>query len=184
MPLAPYVKNPTTSMTALAELQKSKKLKTIKISPTYSGVRPAYQDVSKLADSKGEKYIVLAKCIFKPATISKPKAELVNETKPLDLTFIAKTLINLKTVVPKKYHKFFDVFSKEVSDTLLPHSKYNHRIHLLEKYKDHSNSFLSKMFEPKLQFVKKFLKEHPKKEFIKASSAPCHNPEIDNFGSW
>ena len=29
------------------------------------------------------------------------------------------------------------------------------------------------MSEPKLQFVKKFLKKHLKKEFIKASSAPC-----------
>ena len=29
------------------------------------------------------------------------------------------------------------------------------------------------MSEPKLQFVKKFLEEHLKKGFIKASSAPC-----------
>ena len=29
------------------------------------------------------------------------------------------------------------------------------------------------MFEPKLQFVKKFLEEHLKKGYIEASSAPC-----------
>ena len=76
-------------------------------------------------------------------------------------------------MVPKKYHKFLNVFSKDVSDTLLPHSKYDHQICLLEGYKNHGNSLLSKMSEPKLQFVKKFLKEHLKKGIIEASSAPC-----------
>ena len=85
----------------------------------------------------------------------------------------AKAPTNLKTVVLKEYHKFFDVFSKEALDTLLPHSKYNYQIRLMERYKDHGHSPLSKMLEPKLQFVKKFLEEHLKKGFIKASSAPC-----------
>ena len=35
----------------------------------------------------------------------------------------AKAPINSKTVVPEEYHEFFDVFSKEALDTLLPHSK-------------------------------------------------------------
>ena len=226
MPSAPHVKNPSTSATAPAEPQKPQKLKklkklkksikSIKIPPAIPSVRSAYWVVSKLADSKGKKYVVLAKCILKPATISKPKIELVNETKPLDLAFIsaapfqylakqknveifavsmrdiknklnailmknieyqlnktAKALTDPKTVVPKEYHKFLDVFSKEAFDTLLPHSKYNHQIHLLESYRDHGNSPFSKMSEPKLQFVKKFLKEYLKKGFIKASSAPC-----------
>ena len=55
-----------------------------------------------------------------------------------------------KTVVPKEYHKFLDVFSKKALDTLLPHSKYDHQIRLLERYKDHGNSLLSKMSESKL----------------------------------
>ena len=190
-----------------------KKSKPIKISPAIPGIQPAYQSINKLADSKGEKYIILVKHILKPTTIFKPKAELVNETKPLDLAFIgaalfqylakqknmeifavsmqdienelnaismkdieyqlnktARTSTDPKTMISKEYHKFLDVFSKEAFDTLLPHSKYNHLICLLESYRDYGNSFLSKMSESKLQFVKKFLKEHLKKGFIKASS--------------
>ena len=91
MPLALHMKNSTTSVTAPSELQKSKKskkLKPIKISPAIPGVQPAYQSISKLTDSEGEKYVILAKRILKPATIPKPKAELVDETKLLDLAFI------------------------------------------------------------------------------------------------
>ena len=216
------MKNLTTSVTAPAEPQKTKKskmlkkLKPIKIPPAISGVRPAYQGVSKLADSKGEKYVVSAKCILKPAMIPKPKAELVDKTKLLNLAFIstasfqylakqknieifavfirdienelnailmkdieyqlnkmAKTPIDPKTIISKEYHKFFDVFSKKASDTLLSHSKYDYQICLLERYRDHGHSFFSKMSESKLQFVKKFLEKHLKKRFIKASSAPC-----------
>ena len=166
--LALHVENPTTSATASAEPQKSKKSKKIKISPAISGVRPAYWDVSKLADSEGEKYVVPAKCILKQMT-TKPKAEPINETKSINLVFIgaapfqylakqkdvkifvismqdiknelnvilmknikyqlnkiAKTPTDPKTVILKEYHKFLDIFSKEISDTLSSHSKYNH----------------------------------------------------------
>ena len=95
MSLAPYVENSNTSATAPAKPQKpqkSKKLKklikSIKIPSAISGVRLAYQVVSKLADSKGEKYVVPVKRILKPATIPKPKAKLVDKTKLLDLAFI------------------------------------------------------------------------------------------------
>ena len=195
--LAPYVKNPTTSVTALAEPQKSKKSKKskeskpIKITPAISDLRPAYWGISKLADSEGEKYIVLAKCILQPAMTPKP-APLI-KIKLLDLAFIgaalfqylakqkdvkifaismqdienelniilikdikyqlnktAKASTNPKTMVLKEYYKFLDVFLKEALDTLLSHSKYNQQIRLLEGYRDHSNSFFSKMSEPKL----------------------------------
>ena len=85
----------------------------------------------------------------------------------------AKALTDPKTVIFKEYYKFLNVFLKKVSDMLSPHSKYNHQIRLLEKYRDYGYSLLSKIFEPKLQFVKKFLEEHLKKGFIKASSALC-----------
>ena len=89
------------------------------------------------------------------------------------LNKMAKTPIDPKTVVLEEYHKFLDVFLKEASNTLSPHSKYDHQIRLLKNYKNYGNSSLSKMLEPKLQFVKKFLEEHFKKGFIKASSAFC-----------
>ena len=89
------------------------------------------------------------------------------------LNKMAKALTDPKTVVLEEYHEFLDVFLKKASNTLSPHSKYNHQICLLEGYKDYDNSPLSKMSESKLQFVKKFLEEHLKKGFIEASSAPC-----------
>ena len=61
----------------------------------------------------------------------------------------AKTYTDPKTVVPKKYHEFLNVFLKEALDTLSPHLMYDHQIHLLKSYRDHGNSFLSKMSEPK-----------------------------------
>ena len=183
-------------MMAPAEPQKLKKLKKskpIKIPPAIPGIRPAYQSISKLADSERGKYVVLAKCILKPTIIPKLKAELVDETKLLDLAFIsaapfqyltkqkdikifvvfmqdiknklnaisikdikyqlnktAKTPTDPKTVVFEKYHEFLNGFSKEASDTLLPHLKYDHQIRLLKCYRNYGNSRLSKMSELKL----------------------------------
>ena len=98
MPLAPHVDNPTTSSATLAEPQNmhikaknsknSKKLNAIKTSQVIPDMQSTYQGVSKLADSEKEKYVVPAKCILKPATVSKPKVELANKTKPIDLAFI------------------------------------------------------------------------------------------------
>ena len=71
------------------------------------------------------------------------------------VTTLFTLLALIKTVVSKKYYEFLDIFSKKASDTLLPHSKYNHQICLLEEYRrDYSHSLFSKMSEPKLQFVK------------------------------
>ena len=80
-----------------------------------------------------------------------------------------------KTVVPAEYHDFFDVFSKDISDTLRPYGKYNHKIELLKDkdLSDLGHSALRGMSAPQLEFVKKFLEEHLKKRFFEASSAPC-----------
>ena len=214
MLLALHMDNPTTSSIAPAEPQNmhtkaknSKKLNAIKTPQAIPDMQPTYWGVSKLADKKEKKYVVPAKHILKPATVPKPKVELADETKPIDLAFIrgapftylakqknveifaismrdikyqfkkvTKTPMDPKTVVLEEYHKFLDVFSKEASDTLSEHPKYDHRIRFLESYKDHGNSLLRAMSEPKLQFVKKFMEEHLKKGFIKASSAPCLSP--------
>ena len=37
-----------------------------------------------------------------------------------------------KTVVPAEYHDYLDVFSKQASDTLSQHSKFDHKIELLK----------------------------------------------------
>ena len=217
IPLAPHVNNPTTSSTAPAEPQNvhtkaknSKKLKksnTIKTPQAIPGMQPTYRGVSKFADKEGEKYVVSTKYILKPTTVPKPKVELADETKPINLVFIGgesftylvkqkdveifaismrdikyqlekatNTPLDPKTMVLEEYHKFLDIFLKEASDTLSEHSKYDHRIRFLKGYKDHGNSFLQAMSEPKLQFVKKFVEKHLKKRFIEASSAPCSSP--------
>ena len=91
MPLALHMENPNTSATAPAEPQEPQKLKKlkklIKIPPAIPGIQSAYQGVSKLANSEGEKYIVPAKRILKPATTLK-LASPIDETKPLDLALI------------------------------------------------------------------------------------------------
>ena len=84
-----------------------------------------------------------------------------------------KTSMDLKTIVSEEYHKFLDVFLKKTSDTLSEYSKYDHRIWFLGGYKDHGNSPLQAMSEPKLQFVKKFLEKNLKKGFIKTSNSLC-----------
>ena len=43
-----------------------------------------------------------------------------------------KPPIDPKTVVPAEYHDFLDVFSKDISDTLRPYGKYDHKIELLK----------------------------------------------------
>ena len=89
-----------------------------------------------------------------------------------------KPLTDPKTVVLVEYHNFLDVFSKDVSDTLRPYGKYNHKIELLKDARpsDLGYSALRGMSVPQLEFVKKFLEEHLKKGFIEASSAPCSSP--------
>ena len=69
-----------------------------------------------------------------------------------------KPLTNPKTVVPKEYYDFFDVFLKEALDTVTEHSKYNYRIKLLERHKNLGHSPLQGMSQAQLEFVKKSLK--------------------------
>ena len=80
------------------------------------------------------------------------------------------------TVVPECYHDFLDVFSKEASDKVLPHSKYDHHIELVQGGKDHGQAALQNMSKPQLELVKKFLEEYLKRGFIEASRAPCSSP--------
>ena len=68
------------------------------------------------------------------------------------------------------------MFLKEASDKILSHSKYDHKIKLLENGKDYSHAALQGMSKPQFKCVKKFLKEHLKKSFIEASRALCFLP--------
>ena len=79
-------------------------------------------------------------------------------------------------MVPECYHKFLDVFLKEALDVVSPHSKYDHKIELVNGGKNHGQAALRGMSKPQLEFVKNFLKENLKKGFIEASRAPCLSP--------
>ena len=87
-----------------------------------------------------------------------------------------KPVTDPATVVPECYHEFLDVFSKEESDKVSPHSKYDHKIKLVNGGKDHGQAALCGMSKPQLEFVKNFLEENLKKGFIKAGRALCSLP--------
>ena len=84
-----------------------------------------------------------------------------------------KPITDSATVVLECYHEFLDVFSKEASDKVSSHSKYDHKIKLVNGSKDHGQAALRGMSKPRLKFVKNFLEENLKKDFIKTSRAPC-----------
>ena len=70
-----------------------------------------------------------------------------------------------KSVVPQEYHNFLDVFSKKNLDTLPPHQKYDHKIHLEEEQKP-GHAPLYKMSPEELDAVKRYLDSHLAKGFI------------------
>lgn len=84
-----------------------------------------------------------------------------------------KPVTNLATKISKCYHDFLNIFSKEDLDKILPHSKYDHKIKLLNKGRDHNQAVLCGISKPQLKFVRQFLGENLKKYFIKASKDPC-----------
>ena len=114
MPSASYVDNPTTSVTALAEPQKSKKLKSIEISLAIPGVWPAYRGVSKLAVSEEEKYVVLAKHILKP--IITPKLAPMDKIKLLDLAFIGAA--PFQYLAKQKNVEIFTISMQDINNEL------------------------------------------------------------------
>ena len=111
-----------------------------------------------------------------PAKSKKQKAEIFAismQDIEYQLNKGTKPPTNPKTVVSVEYHNFIDVFSKEASNTLSPHTKFDHKIKLLKDAGELGHSAFWEMSVPQLEFVKKFLEEHLKKRFIEASSAPC-----------
>lgn len=51
--------------------------------------------------------------------------------------------------------------------------KYDYKIKLLNKGKNHGQTAFKGMSKPQLEFMSKFLEEKLKKNFIRASRAPC-----------
>ena len=81
----------------------------------------------------------------------------------------AKAESDQTSVIPQEYHNFLNVFSKKNSDTLLPHQKYDHKIHLEEEQKL-GHAPLYKMSLKKLDAVQWYLDSHLAKGFIQVNS--------------
>jgi len=79
-------------------------------------------------------------------------------------------LKEVKAKLSSKYHDYLDVFDRAMTDQLLSHHLYNHKIELINE-KISSWSCLYHMSDYKLQKMKNYLIKHLNKDFISSSSA-------------
>ncbi len=78
-------------------------------------------------------------------------------------------LKKVKAKLSSKYHDYLDVFDWAMTDQLLSHRLYDHKIELTDE-KTSSRSHLYHMSDYKLQKMKNYLIEHLNKNFISSSS--------------
>ena len=88
-----------------------------------------------------------------------------------------KTYVDPRSILPPEYHEFLDVFSRQEADALPPSRPYDHKIELKENTKL-PISRLYPMSRDELLVLKKYLEEHLKKGFIRASSSPISAPVL------
>jgi len=81
-----------------------------------------------------------------------------------------KILKEVKAKLSLKYHDYLDVFDRVMTDQLLSHRFYDHKIELIDE-KTFSRSRLYHMSDYKLQKMKNYLIKHLNKDFISSSSA-------------
>ncbi len=81
-----------------------------------------------------------------------------------------ETLKEVKAKLSSKYHDYLDVFDWAMTDQLLSHRFYDHKIELIDE-KTSSWSCLYHMSDYKLQKMKNYLIKHLNKDFISSSSA-------------
>ncbi len=93
------------------------------------------------------------------------KSEEVN----LHELFHTEVLKQVKIKLLSEYHDYLDVFDQAMTDQLLSHCLYDHKIELIDE-KTSSQSHLYHMFDYKLQKMKNYLIEHLNKDFISSSS--------------
>ncbi len=81
-----------------------------------------------------------------------------------------KILKEVKAKLSSKYHDYLDMFDRAMTDQLLSHRFYDHKIELIDE-RTSSRSHLYHMSDYKLQKMKNYLIEHLNKDFISSSSA-------------
>jgi len=81
-----------------------------------------------------------------------------------------KILKEVKAKLSSKYHNYLNMFDRVMTDQLLFHRLYDHKIELIDE-KTSSQSCLYHMSDYKLQKMKNYLIKHLNKDFISSSSA-------------
>ncbi|SLM41524.1 reverse transcriptase domain protein [Lasallia pustulata] len=89
----------------------------------------------------------------------------------------SKKHIDPAVKLPKEYHKFLDVFSRQEADMLPVHRSYNYKIPL-EDGKQPTFRALYGMSQDELKVLRKYLDDHLSKGFIRASSSPAAAPVL------
>ena len=79
--------------------------------------------------------------------------------------------------LPKEYHQFLDVFSRQEADMLPVHQSYDHKIPLEDK-KQPTFGALYSMSQDELKVLWKYLNDHLSKGFIRASSSLAAAPVL------
>jgi len=94
-----------------------------------------------------------------------------NKLEDVDLQVLSheKILKEVKAKLSSKYHDYLDVFDRAMTDQLLSHRFYDHKIELTGE-RTSSRSRLYHMSDYKLQKMKNYLIEHLNKSFISFSS--------------
>jgi hypothetical protein len=81
-------------------------------------------------------------------------------------------VIDSKSIIFSKYHDFLNVFFKKKADILSSHKKHDHFIKLEKDHEfDYEYASLYNLSKEELLLIKKYLKEHLNKNFIKSSIA-------------
>ena len=97
--------------------------------------------------------------------------------RDIDKALEVKVPTDPATIVPKEYHDYLDVFSKEDSDVLAPHRPYDYDIPLLPGREPPAHA-LRNYSHDELRVIKKYLEENLSKGWIRASKSPAAAPVL------
>ena len=88
-----------------------------------------------------------------------------------------KPRVDPATILPKVYHEYLRVFSKDEADRLPPHRPSDHRI-ILKSGSEAPWGPLYGMSREELMVLKKYIRENLEKGFIRPSTSPASSPVL------
>jgi hypothetical protein len=142
-----------------------------------STVQGSTDQLNKSTDREKSDIAMIGAAAYK-LLAKKPKNHIFSASiKDIEKALRPKQHIDPRTILPPEYHEFLDVFSRQEADTLPPSRPYDHKIELKEDAKL-PISRLYPMSRDELLVLKKYLEEHLKKGFIRASSSPISAPVL------